>query len=307
MVDLKLKIPDGFLEEEVRWGYTVSRKMKEVWAVELDLLAELDRVCKKYGITYIASGGTMLGAVRHKGFIPWDDDIDVMMTRDQYDNLLSVAANEFQYPYFFQTSGSDNDYFCGYSKLRNSNTAALEHNYLEYKYNQGIFIDIFPLDNSSDSKFKYKWQIIQAKYFLRMSEICKKYVYGMNVEGNWLKRKIVDLMYFLFHKSFPNVFEPYSNIKNLEHVCHKYNNEKTTYISLMSFQPGNRIHDLYLTDMDHLIESDFEFIKIMIPQNYDSHLRRKFGEYNVPLNTGGYHGGVIFDTDKSYISYLKEK
>ena len=69
MVDLKHKIPENFIAEEIRCGYKVTQQMKEVWAVQLDLFAEFDRVCRKYGIKYVASGGTLLGAVRHHGYI----------------------------------------------------------------------------------------------------------------------------------------------------------------------------------------------------------------------------------------------
>ena len=84
MQKLKIDLPDGFLDEEIREGYLVTSDMKKVWAVELDLFAEFDRVCRKYDITYYADAGTMLGAVRHKGFIPWDDDIDVKLSRENY-------------------------------------------------------------------------------------------------------------------------------------------------------------------------------------------------------------------------------
>ncbi|MEE3413068.1 MAG: LicD family protein, partial [Bacteroidales bacterium] len=97
MVDLKVTLPKDFLQEEKRDGFVVSPAMKEVWAVELDLLAEFQRVADKHKINYIASGGTMLGAVRHKGFIPWDDDVDIMMLRKDYNKLLSVAG-EFEHP-----------------------------------------------------------------------------------------------------------------------------------------------------------------------------------------------------------------
>ena len=75
MVELKIKLPDSFFYEEERDGYWVSSEIKELWAVQLDLLNEFDRVCKKYNLKYILDFGTLLGAIRHKGFIPWDDDL----------------------------------------------------------------------------------------------------------------------------------------------------------------------------------------------------------------------------------------
>ena len=121
---MKLQIEDSFYQEEERCGYLVSAHMKKVWAVELDLLYQLDQVCKKYGIKYYASGGTILGAERHKGMIPWDDDIDLMMLRDQYDILCS-HADEFKEPYFLQTFDTDEGYFRGHAQLRNSNTTGV--------------------------------------------------------------------------------------------------------------------------------------------------------------------------------------
>ena len=149
MVDLKLDYGKDFLKEEVRCDYTIDSEMKRIWAVELDLVNELKRVCDKYGIQYFADGGTLLGAIRHKGFIPWDNDIDLCMFRDQYEKLCEVAPREFKHPYFFQTEYTDPTSLRGHAQLRNSETTGairIELNKTA-RLNQGIFIDIFPLDN----------------------------------------------------------------------------------------------------------------------------------------------------------------
>ena len=105
MVDLQIDLPQNFLDEEEISGYLVTSQMKEVWAVELDLMAQLDRVCRENGLTYFAGAGTLLGAVRHHGFIPWDDDMDFYMLREDYNKLIGLA-NEFKEPYFLQNTYS---------------------------------------------------------------------------------------------------------------------------------------------------------------------------------------------------------
>ena len=92
---IKLKLPEGFLEPEERCGYQVTTKLKKIWAVELDLLDQFQKVCAKHNIKYQVFAGTLLGAVRHKGFIPWDDDIDVCMPREDYDKILPLLKDFF--------------------------------------------------------------------------------------------------------------------------------------------------------------------------------------------------------------------
>lgn len=89
-----IEFDDKFFLGEEREGFYVEEKMKRAWAAQMEVLTELDRICKKEGIRYFAESGTLLGAVRHKGFIPWDDDIDIAMTRDAYHKLFQAAPRE---------------------------------------------------------------------------------------------------------------------------------------------------------------------------------------------------------------------
>ena len=87
-----MKKPDPkFFEKEIRCDYLIDERMKKIWAVELEMLQRFDEVCKKHGLTYWAFYGTLLGAVRHQGFVPWDDDIDLAMLRDDYERFQAVA------------------------------------------------------------------------------------------------------------------------------------------------------------------------------------------------------------------------
>ncbi|MDE7248566.1 MAG: LicD family protein, partial [Lachnospiraceae bacterium] len=90
----------SFFKEEIRSDFLVDEKRKKIWAVELQILEKIDEVCRKHHITYYAHYGTLLGAVRHQGFIPWDDDLDIAMFRDDYEKFQKIAAEEFTEPYF---------------------------------------------------------------------------------------------------------------------------------------------------------------------------------------------------------------
>ncbi len=115
-------------------------------ACELDILNELDRICKKNGLRYYLAGGTLLGAVRHGGFIPWDDDIDIAMPREDYDRLNECCAKDLDHAYFFQDYHTDPGYFLPYAKLRRNNTFFYEERFKNSAFHKGVFIDIFPMD-----------------------------------------------------------------------------------------------------------------------------------------------------------------
>ena len=142
-------------EEEIRDGYLVTERVKKIWYTEINLLIAFDRMCKEYNLKYSVCYGTLLGAIRHKGFIPWDDDIDVFMMRDDYNKMLKIAPNYFKEPYFFQSAYTDVMVW-GFSKLRDSRTTAIEFDDMKEQFNQGIFIDIFPLDSTDDGSAKMK-------------------------------------------------------------------------------------------------------------------------------------------------------
>ena len=139
---INIKLPDMFLSEEERCGYTVSDKLKKIWAVEIDLLAILLDVCKRYDLKVALGFGSLLGAVRHHGFIPWDDDLDVWMPRESFERLLEIADKEFKKPYFLQTALSDREFFIPYARLRNSLTTGAIAYSSSPNYNNVIFVDV---------------------------------------------------------------------------------------------------------------------------------------------------------------------
>lgn len=307
MANLKLKFPANFFDEEIRCGYKVTNEMKKVWAVELDMLAEFDRVCKKHNITYFASGGTMLGAVRHHGFIPWDDDIDLMMFRDQYIKLCVVASDEFKHPYFFQTEYTDQGTLRGHAQLRNSETTAIltSEAPLKRKFNQGIFLDIFPLDNVINNTLLFKLQEIRAciyKTMFRKLSVCS---INYNTRSRTIFGKIVK---HLIRISVPQKLMikcmTYCYMK-FEETCQMYNDRNTDRISTLSFMFEERSHIKYRSDYSCLIEMPFEFLTIPIGANYEHALDVRYGNWHELVQGTSIHGGIILDTEKPYTEYIK--
>lgn len=305
MVNLNIKIPDGFLDEEVRCDYLVSSKMKRIWAVELDLLNEFQRVAQKYNIKYIANNGTMLGAVRHRGFIPWDDDIDIMMMRSEYNKLCSVAEKEFHYPYFFQTEYTDPGCFRCHAQLRNSETTAILKNELrgKLKFNQGIFMDIFPIDAvpDDDSEWEKECRIAQ-KYYERMCGFANSSTLFVpdDSQPNYLMKQILHM----FAKPIMRKLARYY-FKKYETECIKYNHLNTQKVCLYCW--GYKYKKLHRARIDHeeTMMADFEFMKIPICKNYDHALTEVFGDWHKFVKGGALHDGILFDVDIPYKEYLK--
>lgn len=123
-----------------------NEKLRALQLCELDILRAFTDVCERLGLRYYLVGGTLLGAVRHGGFIPWDDDIDVAMPREDYDRFARIAQAELGPNYFYQSPDTDPHYFLTYAKIRKKGTFFYEERFRDARFEQGVFIDIFPLD-----------------------------------------------------------------------------------------------------------------------------------------------------------------
>ncbi len=126
-------------------------EFRRLQLVELSLLKELDRVCRKHKIRYTVFCGTLLGAVRHKGYIPWDDDADIAMLREDYEKFKKVAHEINSDIGFFQDHSTDPAYLWGYGKLRRTGTYHMRTGQEHIKCKNGVYIDIFPLDDIPQS------------------------------------------------------------------------------------------------------------------------------------------------------------
>ena len=148
-----------FLQEEVRNAVVVSAETKKAWRVLLDMLEIFMGICKKHDLRFFMAGGSMLGTVRHKGFIPWDDDIDVGMPRRDYNKLKKILPAELPEHLVVQLMGQGNDdSYWPFIKIRNCSTAAIDmyHTDLHMCHNMGMFIDVFPIDGIPQGRLTKK-------------------------------------------------------------------------------------------------------------------------------------------------------
>lgn len=303
MVQLKCPPPEGFLVEEIRNDYLVSSDIKKAWSVELDLAQELIRVCKKYNLKIFANFGTLLGAVRHNGFIPWDDDMDFTMLREDYERLCAIASTEFVHPYHFQYSNEGTDFVNGHAKLRNSETTGIVSDELNRKlnYNQGIFIDIFPLDNVFDNKVARYLQMKMAWLFrvmmLGFAYFSTRYFESKNVMARIPKKMI----HLIVNKPF--CFFQVLTYKLMMLVSLVCKTKQTKMVSGLSF--SDALKCVCRNDLNDVVEMDFEYIKIPGLQRFDEILKVWFGDWTTPRQVAATHNGIIFDTDKSYKEYQK--
>ena len=128
------------------------------------MLTEINRICDKYGIKYFAMGGSAIGAIYDKGILPWDDDIDIGMVREDYNKFLEIAPNELNEDYFLSWYGSDQHTPFFYAKLKKNNTIFIEEQYKNVPMHQGIFIDIFPYDKANQNKHMQQIQFKCAEF-----------------------------------------------------------------------------------------------------------------------------------------------
>lgn len=183
-----------------------NKDLKLAQNIMFEILKEVDKICSKHNINYWLDSGTLLGAKRHKGFIPWDDDLDIGMLRDDFERFKKIAKLELEKNIFIQTSKTDKEYSWEMvpMKLRSNKGIIIEKGEGNTKYNNGIFIDIFPFDYYSENKFIYKIQMIPK--YLREIKTTKIYTEKKNLK-NFIKYYIIFPIRGLLSKKLINFLE----------------------------------------------------------------------------------------------------
>ena len=284
----------------------MNNDLKELQRVELSLLEKLKEICKKYKLTYYAGCGTLLGAIRHKGFIPWDDDMDLFLPWPDYQKLVEVAPSECQYPFFFQSIYTETDAMANACRLRRSDTTGFtkwEHENVGPTYNRGIFIDIFPLFHVPDSaedralqkeKVMYAWRCIHGhdayfqkqrggfvneqyvSYIPEYEALCNERGVAIEEDIVWLKEEYLNACVWDGRTK---------EVGTTSSRCHK----PTLMWNTEWF--------------DNTVEMPFEDTTIICPAQYERILEKSYGDWRTPVMGGADHEMVAMDTNTPWIDF----
>lgn len=242
-------------------------ELRAVQLIELEMLVEVDRICKKHKIHYNIIAGTLLGAVRHGGYIPWDDDADVAMLRPEYEKFRRACKAELDTSrFYFQDHRNTEGYRWGYGKLRRKDTLFLREHQEHMPYEQGVFIDIFPLDGVPDNYFRRSIQnlecfCVRKLLWARVGKIAEK---------NFWKRQL----YALLDKiSEQDIFRHYRE------MVRRANRRKTRMVRILTFPTPNDEWGYYRCWYENSADTEFEGIIFQGIKDYDSYLSFKFGDY----------------------------
>ena len=244
-----------------------ARTLRRLQMVELDLLKEVDRICAKCGIRYSIIAGTLLGAVRHGGFIPWDDDADVAMLREEYERFREACRTELDSAkYVFQDHRETPGYRWGYGKLRRRDTLFLREHQEHMPYEQGVFIDVFPIDAVPRSQFGRTVKNIQC---FAVRKILWSKV-GKIADRSAVRRAVYAALSRIPEKAV---------LRYYDRMVERAKGIESEWGRILLFPTPNRrygyLRKWYETSKDILFEGE-TFSGI---EDYDGYLTFKFGDY----------------------------
>ncbi|MBR1645415.1 MAG: LicD family protein [Selenomonadaceae bacterium] len=276
--------------DEIRDGWLVMSDIKKVWNRQLEIWAEVDRICRKHNITYWADYGTLLGAARHKGFIPWDDDIDLCMMRPDFNRFMSVLKDELAGSAF-----EIKENFLSLVQICHSLTTKIDDTYFDGRP-QGISLAIFALDSVNDGTPEgFAAYNALREIFIAIYDFSQIERHLQN--GGYLFN---DLDFLKTVAEIPDTDEA---IKFFWIYAEQLFGQSTAIASFedMLTSIGKPFGK---NCFDETIYLPFETIKLPVPKNYDEVLTSEYGDWRTPVNDGKQHLGLVHSADIPWREFL---
>lgn len=271
--------------------------MTELQKVEFEILKSVSDVCDKLNIKYFLVCGSALGTVKYQGFIPWDDDIDIGMMREDYEIFCKKAQELLPDYYFLQTYRTDREFPAFYCKIRDCRTTYIEKSVWKRNMNHGVYIDIFPLDGYPKKKTE------------RILFECRKKILGLLLHGvfepndnySWKSNVLWKIERFVGINKRANAL-----VTCLDKLISKWSCEDSELIC----NHGNWQGKIEYAPKEHYGEGimmKFEGLDVRIPEKYDEYLTQKYGNWKLELPVEqqvGHHYYEVCDLIKPYTDYV---
>lgn len=242
--------------------------LRRVQYIQLDILKVVSKICTDHNIKYYLIGGTLLGAVRHKGFIPWDDDLDIAMMRSDYNKFIEVCKKELPHDLFLQNSETEKNFWLFITKIRKNNTRFDDNITIKTKNHPGIYIDIFPLDNVPE-----KDSIIQKLQYngIRLLTSVMLYKNGYREYNSNIVKRVSAILSIL----------PYTVIVKFSSLLTNiYNKKETGFVTSFMSNYGYKKQKMNKIKVygngKKLLFEDEEFF---VPYDYEAYLTQIFNDY----------------------------
>ena len=239
----------------------------ELKSVEFEMLKFIDKVCKKEGLRYFLCGGTLLGAVRHQGFIPWDDDIDIFMPRPDYEKLIKLTKESEVYRLLSEV---DDGYYYNFGKLVDKRTLLVEQQVNPID-GMGIYIDIFPVDGMPESVSECDL------HFKKLDEIRRK-INGFSQERPHIRKNLLAYLkswnIYISNKK-KSLSKEQADYKNAA-LLYEYDDSKNVFVTGGAYKKKDIFPKTWLSDGTYL---EFEGKKFCVPAQYDKYLKQLYGDY----------------------------
>ena len=253
-------------------------ELRDLQLKELEILKEFLNIIEKHNLHYFMLGGTFLGAIRHKGFIPWDDDIDIGMPRPDYEKFIEFASDELQSPYELKSFNSDEKYQQYIIRIINKNISIIRDDAIDNK-TDNIWIDIFPLDGMPNNAFVrsfHKFHLL----FLRLLLQYSKFKTGVNMKKrrNFLEAFLIKVGFVITKVIHLNVKKRFQAI---DKALKRFSYDNSTYV--VNFMGAYKFKEMFPRSYyDNPVEYDFENIKLVGASEYDKILSQMYGDYMRP-------------------------
>lgn len=267
------------------------KQLKQVHKIQLEIALEVKRICHKYNIKYSLIAGTLLGAVRHEGFIPWDDDLDMGMLRADYERFIEKAKDELSDDYFLQTWETDQAFGLPFAKIRKNGTIFLEKSVSKTNQHSGIYLDIFPFDQVPTTPMAK--QAHNIKTYILKRVLMSKLGYEVWDHDSRFKKATYQLVNLLFK---PVSLEKTKDLLEKEMI--QYNHQDSNHVVAIGGSYGYKKETIKKSWLGHLQTIEFEKEQFTVPVDHKKYLKNLYDDYmTLPPKNKRYNRHGIIEID----------